>query len=249
MEAALARIMAAARDVPPAAAQMEGEGKSQESGRRMEGTSGEGDDGLEITGAREAHDIVHGETGVADRARPKIGEVETCRHLAKGWCMRADACRFAQPGPVVPRRVPQDLLLILKAIARVGALPFSRSDRHEGLLHDVVEAAHAGGLPAVGYAVANEGRILWPMALPCGVATLLTPFPVVPWRDMVTLEEASLGWVCTWHTHPAGMDVHQRQSRAVGTYLSWSLPTAGVTCTQWWDMALSWARDGGAVAA
>ena len=33
------------------------------------------------------------------------------------------------------------------------------------------------------------------------------------------------------------------------TYLSWSLPTAPVTWAQWWDTALSWAKDGSAVAA
>ena len=31
-------------------------------------------------------------------------------------------------------------------------------------------------------------------------------------------------------------------------YLSWSLPTASVTWTQWWDRALSWAQDGSTVA-
>ena len=35
--------------------------------------------------------------GVANKAGPKTGEVETCRHWAKGWCMRADACRYANP--------------------------------------------------------------------------------------------------------------------------------------------------------
>ena len=163
--------------------------------------------------------------------------------------MRADTCRFAHPQPPVLQGVPQDLLLILGAIARVGALHLGRSDRHEGLLRDVVEAAQGSGLPAVGYAVAHEGKIMWAVALPCGVATLLTPFLVVPWRDMAILHEASLGWVCTWHTHPAGMDPQRWQACAVVTYLSWFLPTASVTWTQWWDRALSWARDGGTVGA
>ena len=52
-----------------------------------------------------------------------------------------------------------------------------------------------------------------------------------------------------WHTHPAGMDPHRCQARAVVTYLSWSLPTARVPWMQWWDRALSWARDGSDVAA
>ena len=87
------------------------------------------------------------------------------------------------------------------------------------------------------------------MALPCGMAALHSPFPVVPWRDMVTIQEANLGWVCTWHTHPVGMDPQEWRAKAVVTYLSWSLPTAPGTWAQWWDMALNWARDGSAVAA
>ena len=60
------------------------------------------------------------ELGVADKAGPKTGEVKTCRHWAKGWCMRADACRYAHPQPPVPRGVPQELPLILQAMARFG---------------------------------------------------------------------------------------------------------------------------------
>ena len=66
---------------------------------------------------------------MADRARPKAGKAETCKHRAKGWCMRADACRFAHPQPPVPQGVLQDLLLVLGTIARVGALRLSRWDR------------------------------------------------------------------------------------------------------------------------
>ena len=33
----------------------------------------------------------------------------------------------------------------------------------------------------MGYAVACEGRTEWAVALPCGMAALLTPFLVVPW--------------------------------------------------------------------
>ena len=54
----------------------------------------EQDKELEIVGAKEAREVGPRELGVADRAGPKTGEVETCRHWAKGWCMRADACRF-----------------------------------------------------------------------------------------------------------------------------------------------------------
>ena len=53
----------------------------------------EQDEELAIVGAKEAREVGPRELGVAD----KTGEVETCRHRAKGWCMRADACRFAHP--------------------------------------------------------------------------------------------------------------------------------------------------------
>ena len=68
--------------------------------------------------------------------------------------------------------------------------------------------------------MACEGRIDWAGALPCGMAALLSPFPVVPRSDMVVIQEATLGWVCTWHTHPAGMDPREWQAKAVVTYLS-----------------------------
>ena len=116
-------------------------------------------------------------------------------------------------------------------------------------MREVVEKAQGGGLPAVRYAVACEGRTEWAVALPCGLAALLTPFPVVSWRDMVAVKEANLGWLCTWDTHPAGMDPREWQAKAVVTYLSWSLPTAPGTWAQWWDRALHWARDGSVVAA
>ena len=220
VEVALATIMA-----------MEEDDESPE--RSTVGEADEEDAGFEILGAREAHEVQQRGTEVADRARPKTGEVETCRHWAQGCCMRADACRFAHPQPPVPQGVPQVLLLILQAVARVGALSLHRSKHHESLMREVVEKALGGGFPAVGYAVTHESTRVWAVAMPCGMAVLLTPFPVVPWRDIVTLPEASLGWVCTWHTHPARMDPHGWQARAVVTYLSWSLPTACVTWTQW----------------
>ena len=204
-------------------------------------------------GAKEAREVGPRELGVADTAGPKTGEVETCRHWAKGWCMRADACRYAHPQPPVPRGVPQELLLILQAMARVGALSLDRSQDHGRghgtLLQEAVVKAQGGGLPAVGYAVESGGLTEWAVALPCGMAALLTPFPVVPWRDVVAVQEANMGWVCTWHTHPAGMDPREWQAKAVVTYLSWSLPAAPGAWAQWWDRALSWARDGSAVAA
>ena len=213
----------------------------------------EQDEELEIVGVKQAHEVGPQEVGVADKAAPKTGEVETCRHWARGWCMRAVSCRYAHPQPPVPQGVPQALLLILQAMAPVGALSLSRSQSlnrsHGTLMREVVEKAQGGGLLAVGYAVACEGRTEWAVALPCGMAALLTPFPVVPWRDMVAIQEANMGWVCTWHTHPAGMDPREWQAKAVVTYLSWSLPTAPGTWAQWWDRPLHWARDGSAVAA
>ena len=58
VEVALARIVAAACERPSDAAEMEGEGKSQERQQRMEGTGGEEDERLDITDAPEAHEIV-----------------------------------------------------------------------------------------------------------------------------------------------------------------------------------------------
>ena len=162
VDAALARILADASNQRPATAGLEGEDKSQKHRQR-------------------------GETRVANRARPKTGEVKTCRHWAKGWCTRADACRFTHSQPPVAQGVPEHPHANPRDDRPGGALRLSRSDRHEELLHNVVEAAQGGGLQAVGYAVAHAGMVVWAVALPCGVAALLTPFPVVPWRDMVSL--------------------------------------------------------------
>ena len=235
VEAALTRIMAAAGP-PPTTEALEEEDQRRMSDGAQDAM--EQDEEPEIVGVKEAHEVGPQELGVADKAGPKTGEVETCRHWAKGWCMRVDACRYAHRQLPVPQGVPQDLLLILQAMARVAALSQSRSRSHGTLMREVVEKAQGGGLPAVGYAVACEVRTEWAVALPCGMAALLTPFPVVPWRDMVAVQEANLGWVCTWHTHPAGMDPREWQAKAVMTYLSWSLPTAPVTWAQWWDRAL-----------
>ena len=225
--AALAKFTDAA-GLPPTTEALEEEDQRR---RGEEAQSAvEQDEELEIVGAKEAREVGPRELGVADKAGPKTGEVETCKHWAKGWCMRADACRFAHPQPPVPRGVPQELLLFLQAMARVGALSLDRSQGHGRghgtLLQKVVVKAQGGGLPSLGYAVDSGGLTEWAVALPCGMAALLTPFPVVPWRDVVTVQEANLGWVCTWHTHPAGMDPREWQAKAVVTYPSWSLPAA-----------------------
>ena len=247
----LARFTAAASP-PPTMEALEEEDQRRRSEEAQ--VAMERDEEPEFVGAKEApREVGPRGLGVADKAGPKTGEVETCKHWAKGWCMRADACRFAQPQPPVPRGVPQELLVILQAMARVGALSLDRSQSHGRghgtLLREVVVKAQGGGLPAVGYAVESGGLTEWAVALPCGMAALLTPFPVVPWRDMVTVQEANLGWVCTWHTHPTGMDPREWQAKAVMTYLSWSLPAAPGAWAQWWDRALRWARDGSTVAA
>ena len=214
VEAARARIMAAAG--PQTA--MEAMHEDDQSRERSKlGEAEQEDEGFEIVGVSEAHEVEQRKTEVADRAGPKTGEAETCSHWAKGWCMRANACRFAHPQHPVPRGVPQNLLLILRAIARVGALSLHLSRHHETQMREVVEKAQGGGLTAVGYAVVHGSRLVWAVALPCGRAFLLTPFSVVLCRDVVTLQEASLGWMCTWHTHPAGMDPHGWQARAVLT--------------------------------
>ena len=212
--AALTRIMAAAGP-PPTTQALE-----EEDQRRMSDGAHDAiaqDEEPEFVGAKEAHEVGSQELGVADKVGPKTGEVETCKHWAKGWCMRADACRYAHPKRPVPQGVPKDLFLILEAMARVGALSLNRSQSlslsYGTLMREVVAKAEGGGLRAVGYEVACEGRTEWEVALPCGMAALLTPFPVVPWRDMVAIQEANLGWVCTWHTHPAGMDSREWRLR------------------------------------
>ena len=98
--AALARIMAAASP-PPATEAMEEEDQRRESGGAQEAM--EQEEELEIVGVKEAHEVGPQEMGVADKAGPKTGAVETCMHWAKGWCMRADACRYAHSKPPVPQ--------------------------------------------------------------------------------------------------------------------------------------------------
>ena len=186
--AALTRIMAAAGPPPTT------EALEEEDQRRMSDEAQgamEHDVEPEFLGAKEAHEVGPQELGMADKAGPKTGEVETCRHWAKGWCMRANACQYAHPQPPVPQGVPQDLVLILQAMARVGALSLSRSQSlsrsHGTLMREVVAKAQGGGFPSVGYAVECEGLSEWAVALPCAMAALLTPFPVDPWRDMVAV--------------------------------------------------------------
>ena len=177
--AALTRFTAAARP-PPTTEALEEEDQRRRGEEAQ--VAMERDQEPEFMGTREAQrESGPRGLGVADKAGPKTGEVETCRHRAKGWCMRADACRFAQPQPPVPRGVPQELLLILQAMARLGPLSLDRSQGHgrghRTLLREVVVKAQGGGLPAVGYAVESGGLTEWALALPCGMAALLTPFP------------------------------------------------------------------------
>ena len=79
--AALTRIMAAAGPPPTT------EALEEEDQRRLsDGAHGamEQDEEPEFLGAKEAHEVGPQELGVADKAGPKTGEVETCRHWAKG---------------------------------------------------------------------------------------------------------------------------------------------------------------------
>ena len=52
--------------------------------------------------------------------------------------------------------------------------------------------------------------------------------------------------MCTWHTHPAGMDPREWQAKAVMTYLSWSLPAApGAVVGQSAPLGEGWQCCGG----
>ena len=155
---ALARIMAAAGD-PPAATGAGEEERGEEGPQRAEDMVPMDDDEVECTGSQAAPSVRPEAAEVAERAQPKAGGMDTCRHWGKGLCMRADACRFAHPQPPVPSGVHHDLPLLLETIARVGAIRLSRSSRQEELLRDVMEAAQSGGLPAVGYAFAHAGKV------------------------------------------------------------------------------------------
>ena len=53
---------------------------------------------LEVVGAKEAREVGPRELGVADRAGPKTGEVETCKHWAKGG-VHAGRCLLVRPPP------------------------------------------------------------------------------------------------------------------------------------------------------
>ena len=123
----------------------------------MEGNRSEEDDGLEITGAREAHQIVRGEPGMAPGLRPREGRWKFAG-TRPGVVHAGGRIPLRPPSAPVPQGVPQALRLILRTIAPMGALLLGRSYRHEEQLRDVVEAAHGGAVPAVGYAVAHAGR-------------------------------------------------------------------------------------------
>ena len=145
----------------------------------------EQDEGLEIVGAKEAREVGPRELGVADRAGPKTGEVESCRHWAKGWCMRVDACRFAHPQPPVPRGVPQELLLILPpapavfvevtrppAIQGQDVWPIAPSNmwqaRHAAVMCRALQG-HAAALPRAPAAQSSSNRpaACWHCCIAC----------------------------------------------------------------------------------
>ena len=93
--AALARFTAAASP-PPMTEALEEEDQRRRSEEAQ--VAMEQDEEPEFMGTQEALcEVGPRGPGVADKAGLKTGEVETCRHWAKGWCMRADACRLAHP--------------------------------------------------------------------------------------------------------------------------------------------------------
>ena len=96
--------------------------------------------------------------------------------------------------------------LALQTVPSVDGLRLARSERYVDLLRNMVEAAHCGGLPAVGYAPASAGKVMWALVLACGMTGRLIPFPAVSWREMF-LQEACVGWLCTWHTPLGGIDM------------------------------------------
>ena len=74
----------------------------------------EQDEELEIVGVKEAHEVGPQEMGVADKAGQKTGGGWKPAGTGPGGC----ACG-QMPAAPVPQGVPQDLLLILQAMARV----------------------------------------------------------------------------------------------------------------------------------
>ena len=133
--------------------------------------------------------------------------------------MRADTCRFALFQPLVPQGVPGTGDDPWDDPPR-GALCLKRSHRNEVLLCDVVEACAKWG--------ASNG---WVRGCPCGqgregggtalwCSRLAHPVTGGPMEGHVVLQEASLGWVCTWHTHTAVMDPLRWHAHAVVTYRS-----------------------------
>ena len=79
--AALSRFTATAGP-PPTTEALEEEDQRRRSEEAQSAV--EQDEELEIVGAKEAREVGSRELGVADKAGPKTGEEETCRHWAKG---------------------------------------------------------------------------------------------------------------------------------------------------------------------
>ena len=214
----------------------------------------EQDEELEIVGVKEAHEVGLKGVGDADKAGPMTEGGGNLQALGQ-VVVHAGRCLPIRPPPTAgaagstPGMAPDP-----PGHGSCGVLSLRQNQSlgwsHGTLMREVVEKAEGGrGSRRWGTPVTCEGRTEWAPALLCGMAARLSPFPVVPWRDMIAVQEANLGWVCTWHTHRAGMDPPEWQAKAVVTYLSWSLPTAPGTWAQLCDRALHWAGDGSAVAA
>ena len=200
----------------------------------------------------------HGVQGAAPMGRPTAGEAQEAaavgpRDISELLAQALDAYRRTTAGgdgaaPEAPGTGADAGELIAQALATVAP-------RAEGAKERPSEVVASGGQDAgrrvpEAQAAAEGSGVVEPSGRRAkgeGVENWMWEWR--EWRDMVTVQEANLGWVCTWHTHPAGMDPREWQAKAVMTYLSWWLPATPGAWAQWWDRALRWARDGSAVAA
>ena len=97
--AALARVLA--RGAPAAAGAGEAE-QGAESSRRAANVVPMDNNEVRCTRGQGAPSVRPEAAEVAERARPKVSRTDTRRSWAWGWCMRVDACRFADPQAPVP---------------------------------------------------------------------------------------------------------------------------------------------------
>ena len=228
--AALARVYVAASGPPIDAGAADAE-PSEVCSREATNVVHMDDDELVYTRERAAPEARPVANKVTEAAQPRaIG-----RHWARGWGMRAKACHFAHAKPQEPSGLHHDLLLVSGTVVRVGAIRLDRSAHHAKLLRDVV----GKGLPAVKYAFAYAGMVVWAVELPYGMAAALTRVPAVPRSDPR---------VGVHMEHPWGA-----WTRCSGRH-GWSFPTSPGSWRQvaclggTGDRRLGWAREGGSIA-